>query len=84
MRVKSANPCTVQNPCTAFDSIVSPSHLQIYQSAVNEKQYSSSCDWECENTVFNLWLTESVDVKPADMNGQLYLLKKKNLHISGS
>lgn len=34
------------------------------------------CGWECENTVFNLRLVESADVKPADTKGQLYLLKK--------
>lgn len=33
-----------------------------------------------ENTNFHLWLVESLDMAPADTEGQLYLLKKKSVH----
>lgn len=41
-----------------------------------------NCTCKCENTVFHPWLVESADAKrldskPADMQGRLYLLKKK-------
>lgn len=35
-----------------------------------------------ENTIFDVLLVKSMDAKPGDMEGKLYIYRKNNLHIN--
>ena len=73
MGVRGASPLILENLCVTFalQSTLLTRGLTVGISA-----------WVCENTVFHLGLVESVDAKPMDLEGKVYLLKK-NLPISG-
>lgn len=67
--VRGTDPLAVENPGIISDSTGGSSYLWIQPTC-----------WECENTVFDLHLEETKDVKPMDTKGRLYLLGGKAMN----
>lgn len=80
--VRGPDPHTFENLPLTVDSVVK----SLYPGIQPTDQLWIECSifdlqlgihaWEYEDTVFHLWWVASVNTKPLDLKGHMYLLKK--------